>query len=161
MISEQTARELNQLFGLNQQDDSLRKLRYRWPCPLVAQEMGDFFVVPLTSSRELASEGWNMQHCVATYDSNCANGIYQVFSIRDLLGNRIATLGLTYGPNGWKVDQCLGLSNVEVMLKPVEWIQGDGIQESRDDFTDLHYLAQEVARLLNRYIRVDGFILVS
>lgn len=148
MISEQTVGELNQLFGLDQSTPT-RKLRYRWSCPVLAQEMGDFFVVPLTSSKELASEGWHMQHCVASYDARCANGMYQVFCIRDLLGNRIATLGLTYGSNGWKVDQCLGIGNAEVMQRYVEWVHGNGKHESMDEFTDLHYLAQEVARQLN------------
>lgn len=152
MISEQTVRELNQLFGLDQSTPS-RKLRYRWACPVLAQEMGDFLVVPLASSKELTSEGWHMQHCVASYDARCANGMYQVFSIRDLLGNRIATLGLAYGASGWTVDQCLGIGNSEVMLKFTEWIHGIGKHESMDEFTDLHFLSQEVARLLNRVTR--------
>jgi len=150
MISEQTVGELNQLFGLDQSTPT-RKLRYRWSCPVLAQEMGDFFVVPLASTKELASEGWHMQHCVASYDARCANGLYQVFSIRDLLGNRIATLGLTYGSNGWKVDQCLGICNAEFMLRYVEWVHGNGKHESMDEFTDLHYLAQDVARQLNTF----------
>jgi hypothetical protein len=148
MISKQTVGELNQLFGLKQSTPS-RKLRHRWACPVLAQEIGDFFVVPLASLKELASEGRRMQHCVASYETRCVNGMYQVFSIRDLHGNRIATLGLTYGSTGWKVDQCLGISNTEVLLHTVEWIDGNGNHESMDEFTDLHYLAYEVARLLN------------
>ena len=148
MISEQTVGQLNQLFGLDQPARS-RKLRYRWSCPVAVQEMGDFFVVPLTSSKELASEGWHMRHCVVSYDARCAHGMYQVFSIRDLLGNRIATLGTIYGAHGWMVDQCLGISNAEVLLNCVEWINGNGKHESMDEFTDLHYLVQDVVRQLN------------
>ena len=143
MINEQTVSELNQLFGLDKSAAS-RKLRHRWSCPVPAQEMGDFLVVPLISSKELRSEGWHMQHCVATYDARCAIGLYQVFSVRDQPGNRIATLGLTYGSNGWKVDQCLGFSNAEVMIRYVE---------STVEFTDLHYLAQDVARQLNAEVK--------
>ena len=152
MFSEQTVNELNQLFGLDQSTPT-RKLRYRWACPVPAQKMGDFLAVPLASSKELTSEGWHMQHCVASYDARCANDMYQVFSIRDLLGNRIATLGLAYGASGWTVDQCLGIGNFEVMLKTAEWIHDNGKHESVDEFTDLHFLSQEVARLLNRVTR--------
>jgi len=90
-----------------------------------------------------------MQHCVATYDAKCAKGLYQVFSIRDILGNRLATLGLTYGARSWEVDQCLGFNNVEVLTETAEWIHGNGKQDSMEEFTDLHYVAQEVTRLLN------------
>lgn len=90
-----------------------------------------------------------MQHCVASYDVNCARGLYQVISVRDLLGNRVATLGLTYGATGWTVDQCLGSSNAIVMRKSIEWIYEGGQHESTEAYTDLHYLAQEVARLMN------------
>ncbi len=148
MLSEQVVVELNRLFGLTKEAPS-RKLRYRWACPILTQELGDFIIVPLVSSKELASEGWHMQQCVATYDVNCAGGLYQVISVRDLLGNRVATLGLTYGATGWTVDQCLGVSNAVVMRKSVEWIYEGGQHESTEEYTDLHYLAQEVARLLN------------
>ena len=148
MMGDQIASKLNALFDLNQRKCP-RKLRYRWSCPVVAQEMGDFLLVPLSSSKELTSEGWHMQHCVATYDARCAMGSYHVFSVRDLLGIRVATLGLTYGANGLKVDQCLGLSNTDVMLKSLEWINGSGKHESMEEFTDIHYLALDVARLLN------------
>lgn len=148
MLSEKTACELNQLFELTKAAPS-RKLRYRWACPVLAQEIGDFSIAPLVSSKELESEGWHMQHCVATYAANCASGLYQVISVRDLLGNRLATLGLTYVASGWKVDQCLGLGNATVMHKSIEWIHEGGKHESTVEYTDLHYLAQEVARLLN------------
>jgi hypothetical protein len=156
MLSEQTVRELNQLFGLAQMTLS-RKTRYRWSCPLEAHDLGDFRVVPLTSSRALASEGWNMQSCVTSYDAKCALGFYQLFSIRDLRGDRIATLGLTYRDSGWTVDQCLGQGNAEVMNKTVEWIHDNGQHESMDEFTDLHYVALEVVRLLKSNQRGAAF----
>ena len=152
MLSEQVVVEMNQLFGLIKAAPS-RKLRYRWTCKVLAQETGDFFVVPLVSSNELRSEGWHMQHCVATYDVNCANGLYQVISVRDLLGNRVATLGLTYGATGWTVDQCLGSKNAIVVRESIEWINEAGKHESTEEYTDLHYLAQEMARLLNAQAR--------
>ena len=148
MLSEQVIAELNQLFGLTKSTRSC-KLRYRWVCPILAQEIGNFSIVPLVTSKQLASEGWHMQHCVAAYDANCAKGLYQVFSIRDLLGSRLATLGLTYGASGWKVDQCFGVGNATVMCKSIEWINDGGKNESMLEYTDLHYLAQEMARLLN------------
>jgi hypothetical protein len=148
MLSEITVGELNQLFGLVRVTGS-RKLRYRWTCHLAAQEVGDFFFAPLLSTKELVSEGWHMQHCVATYDAQCAKGLYQVFSIRDLLGKRLATLGLAYGGCGWKVHQCLGKGNTVVLRECIEWLNDNGKHVSIEDETDLHYVALEIARLLN------------
>jgi hypothetical protein len=146
-LNEQTIREMNHLFGLSTTTPT-GKIRYRWQSPLQIQEMGDFCVVPLTSTKDLASEGWNMRHCVASYDVDCANGLYQVFSIRDLDGKRLATLGLRYDPNGWKLDQCLGLLNAEVTTSVVEWIDGNGNHHSINQPTEIHFLAQEVERLM-------------
>ncbi len=149
MLSEKTVGELNRLFGLGQ---AMRagKLRYRWACPVAEQEMGDFRIVPLTSSTALAGEGWHMQHCVASYATQCATGLYQVFSIRNLLGCRLATLGLACTGCGWRVDQCLGFKNAEVLMQTAEWLHGNGEHQSTEEFTDLHYVAQEVTRLLNQ-----------
>jgi len=38
MLSEKTVGELNRLFGLGQATPA-RKLRYRWTCPVLAQEI--------------------------------------------------------------------------------------------------------------------------
>jgi len=149
MPSDETVSELNQLFGLGQAAPA-RKLRYGWPCPVAEQEMGDFRLVPLTSSSALAGEGWHMQHCVASYATQCATGLYQVFSIRDLLGRRLATLGLAFAASGWRVDQCLGFKNAEVLMQTAEWLHGNGEHQSPEEFPDLHYVAQEVTRILNQ-----------
>jgi len=147
MLNEQTIREMNRLFGLSNPTPT-GKIRYRWQSPLRVQEMGNFRVVPLTSTKDLASEGWNMRHCVANYDVDCARGLYQVFSIRDLDGKRLATLGLRYDPNGWKLDQCLGILNAEVITSVVDWIDGNGNHHSIDQPTEIYFLAQEVERLM-------------
>ncbi|HDQ4465234.1 TPA: PcfJ domain-containing protein [Pseudomonas aeruginosa] len=47
---------------------------------------------PLNSSRALAIEGYEMGHCVATYDDYCHEGKYQVYAVRDPDGRR-STLG--------------------------------------------------------------------
>jgi hypothetical protein len=148
MVDGQTARESNRLCELNS-TVSVNEFRYRWQCPVQEQTMGDFHIVPLTTANELASEGRNMHDCVASYGAACAKGLYQVFSIRDLDGERVATLGLVYAVGGWKVDQCIGILNDEVTTTIVEWIDGNGKHDSMDEPTDLHFLAQDVARLMN------------
>lgn len=149
MLDEQTVRELNRLFGLDRATPT-GKIRYRWQSSLQAQEFGDFHIIPLTSSKELSSEGWNMNHCVAHYDADCAKGMYQVFSIRDQDGTRIATLGLIYTAGFWRIDQCLGFGNEAVVTTVVEWVDQNGKHDSLNEFTDLHYLSQEIVRLLNK-----------
>ena len=149
MLDEQTVRELNRLFGLDR-EASAGKIRYRWQSALQVQELGDFLIIPLTSSRELSSEGWNMEHCVAHYDADCAKGMYQVFSIRDLDGTRIATLGLIYTAGVWRVDQCLGFRNEEVVTTFVECVDQNGKHDSLEELTDLHFLSLEIVRLLNK-----------
>lgn len=121
-----------------------------WRCPLSPFEISDFKITPLTSSRALASEGWNMQHCVATYAEHCATGLYHVFSIRNSINQRIATLGLQLSHDLWRVDQCLGFRNVQVTFRIDKRDDVNGKHMESHEPTDLHYLAHEVARLLNR-----------
>ena len=61
-----------------------RKLRLSWSSALAACEIGEYQVIPLTSSSGLRREGAAMQHCVGSHDVVCAAGTYLGFSIRDL-----------------------------------------------------------------------------
>ncbi|PWB57826.1 MAG: hypothetical protein C3F18_03515, partial [Nitrosomonadales bacterium] len=70
--------------GREKTSKASKKPRYRWICALPAQQIGNFLFLPLTSTKELASEGRSMRNCVAQYDEICAIGVYQVFSVRDL-----------------------------------------------------------------------------
>ncbi|MFO7012739.1 PcfJ domain-containing protein, partial [Pseudomonas aeruginosa] len=47
---------------------------------------------PLNNSRALAEEGYEMGHCVGSYDGHCAKGAYQVYAVREPDGRR-STLG--------------------------------------------------------------------
>ena len=125
--------------------------RRRWQSVLAPQELGEFWVVPLTSSKALSSEGWNMRHCVGDYALACANGVYQVFSIRDLGGVRVATLGLTYARGYWSVDQCRGPDNADVIESVREWVDENGKHHGIEEYSDLHYIALEIASLVNAH----------
>lgn len=48
----------------------------------------------LTTPMDIALEGSSMHHCVASYIQFVREGHYLVYSIRDMEGNRVATLGL-------------------------------------------------------------------
>ena len=75
-----------------------------------------FNLVELTSARDLVEEGDAMNHCVATYASDVAQGQCRIYSVRR--GNRrIATLELQWPRNRRGrpfINQLLGHSNVAV-----------------------------------------------
>lgn len=50
--------------------------------------------VRLISAREIADEGASMHHCVAGYAASASEGLYYVYSIRDMEDRRVGTLGL-------------------------------------------------------------------
>jgi hypothetical protein len=136
MLDDLAVQELNLLFGLKQQAPVGRKSRHAAPDDWV---IGACLIIPINSSRKLASEGWNMQHCVTDYQDGWAKGWYRIFSLRDLKGNRLATLLLTYCAqvDGWRIDQCVGFRNEEVDTNEL------------GEPTDLLLVAREVTKLLN------------
>lgn len=69
-------------------------------------------VKPLTSSKDLCLEGMKMNHCISSYAKACLDGSYRVFSIRGATADkRIATVGLNFADNAWKLDQIKGRNN--------------------------------------------------
>ena len=71
------------------------------PFPIY-NEIGDLVIesenyraTMLTNPAEVAEEGSQMRHCVASYNMDCNMGSYVVFSITDFEGNRISTLGVS------------------------------------------------------------------
>lgn len=75
-----------------------------------------FNLVELTSARELVEEGDAMNHCVATYASDVAQGQCRIYSVRRGK-RRIATLELQWPGNRRGrpyINQLLGHSNVAV-----------------------------------------------
>lgn len=129
-----------------------RKSRLTWSSAVESCELGDYVVVPLTTSSELRREGAAMHHCVGTYDLLCATGSLRVFSIRDLDGRRLATMSLMLGPAGWQLGEIKGLMNSEVVLLeelPVDTEQTRIVWAH----TDLYYVAHEVVRRYQQQCR--------
>lgn len=122
-----------------------RKLRLSWRSALAACEIGEYQVIPLTTSSELRKEGVAMNHCVGSHDVLCAVGTYQVFSIRDLDNKRVATMSLVFDQYGWHLDQIKGPGNAEVIYTEDTFFSGERTETVRE-YSELYYVAQEVLR---------------
>lgn len=119
-----------------------KKRQQHWSPGLEARQIGNFQIIPLTSSKQLGSEGWHMMNCVADYATACKQDEYRVFSIRNLSGERLATLGLTRRNDQWWIDQCFGpwnsAENASLELihehgrtrEMVDWYRDEGVLES-------------------------------
>ncbi|WP_407702911.1 MBL fold metallo-hydrolase [Thiorhodovibrio frisius] len=149
------------------QKRTAKKKQQHWSPVLEAQKIGQFQIVPLTSSKQLGSEGWHMMNCVADYSNACKNDEYRVFSIRNISGKRLATLGLTRKNNQWFVDQCFGPrnsaenANLELFdkhgkaMEMVDWYREEGVLESSTDFDLEHGVPTATLSVINRYGKVD------
>lgn len=90
-----------------------------WQSALPAFDEGDFHIQPLTSSYELAREGYRMQHCVSTYGTLCLAGKYRLFSVSEISsGKRLVTIGLRREGDYWRIEQIKGRFNRDPMLEP-------------------------------------------
>lgn len=130
-----------------------RKLRLSWTSALAAYEIGEYQVIPLTTSSDLRKEGAAMNHCAGSHDVLCALGTYQVFSIRDLDNKRLATMSLVFDQYGWHLDQIKGSENAEVIYIEETFYSGERTETVRE-YSDLYYVAQEILRqyrLLSSY----------
>jgi hypothetical protein len=136
-------RELNRLFGLG------RGSVHQTPAELAAIDLGDYHAVPLRSKRTLDAEGWHMQHCVGRFVEVCAQGRYRAFSIRDALGRRVATIGLRFQAGRWRVHQCQGFRNANVIEDVIVWDDADGKVDTMTEWADLHYVGEDLARIAN------------
>ncbi len=101
------------------------------------------------SAKRLKSEGYLMNNCCRDYMDQCAGLAYCLFSICSRSGERLATLGLAYDEDYWHFDQCFGPANTEVLEENRTYIDEDGEFQEEIYATDLYYVAQEVARLMN------------
>lgn len=114
-----------------------RKRNRGWQSLLGAYEAGDFQIVPLITTEDLRTEGYLMNHCVGrTYPRWCKEGFIRVFSIRNLVGCRLATASLVfdYAEDRWRLEQCKGFGNREVCF-------------NQNEPTDLHFLVEDIVRL--------------
>ena len=59
-----------------------------WTSALPETEIDGVTFTPLTSSYQLAVEGYEMHHCVGDYDRYCADGNARIFAVRDASGAR-------------------------------------------------------------------------
>ena len=90
-----------------------------WHSALPAFDHGGFHVRPLTSSYDLAQEGYRMQHCVITYAQLCHAGKYRLFSVSEISSGRpLVTIGISRDGNYWKIDQIKGRLNRDPQTEP-------------------------------------------
>lgn len=148
MLDSKFARELNQLFADELQLNKGTP-RAHWNSHVGPVEIGQYYIVPLTSPRMVKSEGYLMQNCVRQYIDLCWDGSYLLFSIRNSDGERVATMGAVERDNRWYFDDCLGKENVIVIETTSEFIDGDNGVVSETEYTELFSVAHEVVRLLN------------
>lgn len=124
--------------------------RQRWPsCSIKESVIGEYLIVPLTSGGMVKSEGFRMSNCCREYIPLCAQGKYALYSIRTRSGERVATLGLVNDDDHWRLDQCYGYSNGEVLEECLEFIDEEGVVHSECYPTELYYVVHEVVRLMN------------
>ena len=136
---------LNSLFGLGTKRKKKRNLE--WASDLPECEIGDYLIVPLTTSRQLRAEGRAMKHCAGHYDELCHRGLARVFSIRDLSGNRVATASLIWLDDYWHLEQVKGHENAEVLESEETFFNGNSTVTQLEP-TELHFVGQEI---LQRY----------
>jgi hypothetical protein len=136
---------LNSLFGLGTKRKKKRNLE--WASDLPECEIGDFLIVPLTTSRQLRAEGRAMKHCAGQYDELCHQGLARVFSIRDLSGNRVATASLIWLDDYWHLEQVKGYENAEVQESEETFYNGNSTVTQLEP-TELYFVGQE---FLQRY----------
>lgn len=136
---------LNSLFGLDTKRKKRRNLE--WASDLPECEIGDYLIVPLTTSRQLRAEGRAMKHCAGHYDELCRRELARVFSIRDLSGNRLATASLIWRDDYWHLEQIKGHGNAEVLESEATFFNGNSTVTQLEP-TELYFVGQEI---LQRY----------
>jgi hypothetical protein len=153
VLSSKVVSELNLLFSrelavttkLNSEKGS-----GKWFCSIRAVQIGEYMIVPLTSPRDVKSEGYMMKNCVREYIHLCKDGKYLLFSIRNSLNERIATLGVERRDNRWYFDECLGEENSVVMETTVDPLDANNYEYEIFEYTEMFSVAHEIVRLLNR-----------
>lgn len=133
----------------------------KWDCKLSETLIGEYLIVPLTSVKMLQSESYAMNNCCRQYRQQCAEMNYCIFSIRRRSGERLATLGLHYIEGYWRFDQCTGPSNSEVMEEIEGYFDENGKFQTELFATELYFVAQEVARLMNSGLPLSPHELVD
>lgn len=136
---------LNALFGLDTKGK--KKLNLEWASAVLRCEIGDYLILPLTTSRLLRAEGRAMKHCVGHYDELCHKGLARVFSVRDISGHRVATASLIWRDDYWHLEQVKGHENAEVLESENTYFDGNSTVTELAP-TELYFVGQEI---LQRY----------
>lgn len=89
-----------------------------WKSLLGATTIDGIVVTPIETSLELFDEGYDMHHCVSSYDAVCARGEYRVFSLKSADGVR-STLGL-WCSRGVTIQQHYSVCNSPPSKKDVK-----------------------------------------
>lgn len=83
----------------------------RWESLVTAYRDGEYEIVPLLTSADLAAEGRRMHNCVGSYDHQCYAGYTRIFSIRQA-GKPLATAEINYyHDRRWRLGQVRGPCN--------------------------------------------------
>lgn len=86
----------------------------RWTSLVEDCEIDGFQVRALTTSAALLVEGYQMHHCVDSYDGWCYQGVFRIFSLTDPQGMR-STLCIEQADHGrWVVQQVRSTCNAAV-----------------------------------------------
>ena len=150
MLSQSKVEYFNEFFATElAAGNSVERRPNKWKCKLPETLVGEYLIIPLTSAKLLKSEGYMMNNCCRDYISQCMELKYCLFSIRRRTGERLATLGLAYNEDYWRLDQCFGPSNTEVLEETKTYPDEEGELQEETSATELYYVAQEVARLMN------------
>lgn len=87
--------------------------RIAWDSALPETVINGITFTPLTDTRALAQEAYEMKHCVSSYADLCINGTYRVFAVQDAQHGR-STLGLYLDAGAIGIDQHRGKYNGRV-----------------------------------------------
>lgn len=92
----------------------------KWKGSLIDFKYDNFTVKEINNEYELATEGYEMHHCVATYTEEALNSQYKIFSIKDN-NNKYerATLGVKRTRIGWETDQIRGYCNAPIFSEDI------------------------------------------
>ena len=86
----------------------------KWESCLPSIVIGPWTILPLANAWVLREEALRQHHCADLYIRECLNGKCRIFSVRNLNGNRVATIGIERDGNGWKSFGIRGLANAPV-----------------------------------------------
>ena len=84
-----------------------------------------------------------MDHCVGAYDDLCHRGLTRVFSVRDSIERRIATVALIWQDGYWQLEQMKGPSNAEVIFDTVESYEYEFMSGSFE-LSEIYFVGQEI-----------------